>query len=568
MATPGPPQQQQQQPQPPPTNDSLPPALSWEGEKMFNIYIYDYCFKRGFRKTARELMSEADIAPDSTPPINARQGLLFEWWSVFWVLFTAKANGSGTEEAMLYTQIMAIPQVVLAQLKQELGMGDKDLSTFNAQDKNRLLSVYRQRHAQQQGKLGQDNATAGPSNLLMQPPGQQGQQRGGPQQRGPGPQPGQPGPQGQQLGQQRVKRNSTSPGEEHENLPRNESSPPDRKRVRRSPMEQPAVPTMNNVNFPHGAPLQQGPPQQMMNMGPQGMMIRGAPPGMGGMNGHPGQGGTMGGLGGMGMQGGPGPQGMQSGPGQPGMHGMGPQMGHSGGVTPLLQHQQMQAREHMMRQHAMLAAKSGPGNAASPSLSEPTSFTIAPPQGGGGPGFGPGANRIGQKATMMPPPSPAMGGPPKDPNQNPGPGAPNNNGGKNPNQPGGMPANHGSPRNPPPGNGGNAGHTPNANGTGPPTPGPQNPNPASQPGGLGVGGGPQNMAPSPSAILGGGGNGGGQPMNNASMGGQLDMGGNIFGADWINGVANGLEDFGDINFERDFGQWFNPDDVPGLDGMK
>jgi hypothetical protein len=47
--------------------------------KRFNIYIYDYCFKRGFRKTARELLLEAEIAPDATPPIDARQGLLFEF---------------------------------------------------------------------------------------------------------------------------------------------------------------------------------------------------------------------------------------------------------------------------------------------------------------------------------------------------------------------------------------------------------------------------------------------------------------------------------------------------------
>ncbi|KAJ7230567.1 hypothetical protein GGX14DRAFT_343869 [Mycena pura] len=53
-------------------------TLSWEGDKMFNIYIYDYCFKRGFRKTARELLLEAEIPSDSAPPINARQGLLFE----------------------------------------------------------------------------------------------------------------------------------------------------------------------------------------------------------------------------------------------------------------------------------------------------------------------------------------------------------------------------------------------------------------------------------------------------------------------------------------------------------
>lgn len=71
----------------------------------FNIYIYDYCFKRGFKKTARELLSEAEIPAESQPPINAKQGLLFEWWSVFWVLFTAKANGTGSEEALLYTSV-------------------------------------------------------------------------------------------------------------------------------------------------------------------------------------------------------------------------------------------------------------------------------------------------------------------------------------------------------------------------------------------------------------------------------------------------------------------------------
>ncbi|KAK7445115.1 hypothetical protein VKT23_014983 [Stygiomarasmius scandens] len=94
-------------------NDQDPSAnsLSWEGDRMFNIYIHDYCHKRGYRKTAQELMREADLGPDPHPPIDARQGLLFEWWSVFWVLFTAKANGSATgpngDDAVLYTQHQA-----------------------------------------------------------------------------------------------------------------------------------------------------------------------------------------------------------------------------------------------------------------------------------------------------------------------------------------------------------------------------------------------------------------------------------------------------------------------------
>lgn len=81
---------------------------------MFNIYIYDYCFKRGFRKTARELLAEAEIPQDSIPPINARQGLLFEWWSVFWVLFQAKSNTGGSEDGLLYTQVRGLDPILIS----------------------------------------------------------------------------------------------------------------------------------------------------------------------------------------------------------------------------------------------------------------------------------------------------------------------------------------------------------------------------------------------------------------------------------------------------------------------
>ncbi|KZT07215.1 uncharacterized protein LAESUDRAFT_725118 [Laetiporus sulphureus 93-53] len=88
---------------------STPPP-TWEGEGMFNIYIHDYCTKRGFEQTAKALLQEARLPPDSTPPINAKQGLLFEWWSVFWVLFQAKSNNQGPDDAMLYTQQQAQKQ--------------------------------------------------------------------------------------------------------------------------------------------------------------------------------------------------------------------------------------------------------------------------------------------------------------------------------------------------------------------------------------------------------------------------------------------------------------------------
>jgi hypothetical protein len=83
MAAPGPPQSMShsssasapQQPPMPTHSDQI----TWDGDKMFNIYILDYCKKRGYRKTANELVIEADISPDSKPPINAQQGLLFEF---------------------------------------------------------------------------------------------------------------------------------------------------------------------------------------------------------------------------------------------------------------------------------------------------------------------------------------------------------------------------------------------------------------------------------------------------------------------------------------------------------
>jgi hypothetical protein len=64
---------------PHPSPQSLPlPPLSHPPVLRFNIYILDYCKKRGYHKTATQLVTEADIPPESKPPINAQQGLLFE----------------------------------------------------------------------------------------------------------------------------------------------------------------------------------------------------------------------------------------------------------------------------------------------------------------------------------------------------------------------------------------------------------------------------------------------------------------------------------------------------------
>jgi len=64
--------------------------------------------------------------------------------------------------------------------------------------------------------------------------------------------------------------------------------------------------------------------------------------------------------------------------------------------------------------------------------------------------------------------------------------------------------------------------------------------------------------------------------NQSSLATPTDMAAGIFSSDFIQSVASSLDELdgnlfrpdGDINFERDFGQWFNPDDVGALDGMK
>ena len=91
----------------------------------FNVYILDYLKKRGYHKAASHLVTEAHIPPGTKPPINAPQGLLFElvssflpflslqfalhrWWTVFWVIFTARNSGIGLEEARIYNKVRSL----------------------------------------------------------------------------------------------------------------------------------------------------------------------------------------------------------------------------------------------------------------------------------------------------------------------------------------------------------------------------------------------------------------------------------------------------------------------------
>ena len=45
--------------------------------------------------------------PRDTVPIDAPGGFLYEWWSVFWDVFSARANKQATKEAMYYVDVTA-----------------------------------------------------------------------------------------------------------------------------------------------------------------------------------------------------------------------------------------------------------------------------------------------------------------------------------------------------------------------------------------------------------------------------------------------------------------------------
>ncbi|KAG8725775.1 hypothetical protein FRC12_024044, partial [Ceratobasidium sp. 428] len=66
-------------------------ARSWDEDKSLNLYILDYCRRRKFDETASAFEREAKITPQGiTNRFEAPQGLLFEWWIVFWETFNSQ----------------------------------------------------------------------------------------------------------------------------------------------------------------------------------------------------------------------------------------------------------------------------------------------------------------------------------------------------------------------------------------------------------------------------------------------------------------------------------------------
>jgi len=114
-------------------------------------------------------------------------------------------------------ELASYPLEVIGDAKRHAGLSDRDPQSLTSDEKQNILHHARMRQNPPNGGV------AGPSGINA---------HGQLPNRGPMAQP----MQAQLSMPQRGKRNSTSPGEQHPTLPRNEQSPPDRKRPRRTPI--------------------------------------------------------------------------------------------------------------------------------------------------------------------------------------------------------------------------------------------------------------------------------------------------------------------------------------------
>lgn len=85
-------------------------------KELLNAYIYDYLLKHNMLDSARTFGAEAKVVPNVKKeddkelpkpliPIDAPQGFLYEWWALFWDIYSARGSkGGGSVPAQQYVQ--------------------------------------------------------------------------------------------------------------------------------------------------------------------------------------------------------------------------------------------------------------------------------------------------------------------------------------------------------------------------------------------------------------------------------------------------------------------------------
>ncbi|ORX79754.1 WD40 repeat-like protein [Anaeromyces robustus] len=124
-------------------------------EKMLDTYIYDYCIKRDYKQTAEFLKQEAKISAEDIQQINS-EGFLYEWWTVFWEIYSAKENNEEdtTPDALTYIGIQNLKakqnELLLRQMNSLNTQQNTTTSTLTNQLLNPQLSKLQQQLQLQQ----------------------------------------------------------------------------------------------------------------------------------------------------------------------------------------------------------------------------------------------------------------------------------------------------------------------------------------------------------------------------------------------------------------------------------
>ena len=71
-----------------------------------DVYVHDYLKKRNMNETAAHFARESSVDQDGRVPIDICHGFLYEWWTVFWDFYNARASKPTSNEAISFLNTM------------------------------------------------------------------------------------------------------------------------------------------------------------------------------------------------------------------------------------------------------------------------------------------------------------------------------------------------------------------------------------------------------------------------------------------------------------------------------
>ena len=72
-----------------------------------DLYVWEYLQRRNYKQSAAALVSDSGLPEQPEVPIRTPQGLLFEYWNVFWELFSSRV-GHGVRQASAYEEFLEL----------------------------------------------------------------------------------------------------------------------------------------------------------------------------------------------------------------------------------------------------------------------------------------------------------------------------------------------------------------------------------------------------------------------------------------------------------------------------